>query len=123
MSHAVFSVSVVDLDENTHGAMAAKFVVDAYNDSQQTNGQTLPTSPWESLKESYLQVLSISITAAHEDYIIQQAEIQAGVDQLNKRWVAGNEAERASALSQLPMPSGVVEILPHDGEPEEHSHE
>ena len=124
MSHAIFTVTVVDLDEGTHGALAAKFIVDNENEkraSQEPPVDPLPITPWADLKASYLTVLTATIQSAHENYIKQQADQQAAEDELNTRWLEGGEAERAAALAQLPaVPE---EIVPHDGDPEQHHHE
>jgi len=124
MSHAIFTVTVVDLEEGTHGALAAKFIVDKENEKRlaaEPPELQLPTVPWANLESSYLQVLTATIQSAHENYIKQQADQQASEDELNTRWLEGGEAERAAALAQLPeIPE---EIVPHDGDPEEHHHE
>ncbi len=114
MSHATFTVTVVDLDEGTHGALAAKFIVDNENEkraAQDPPVDPLPVTPWADLKASYLTVLTATIQSAHENYIKQQADQQAAEDELNTRWLEGGEAERAAALAQLPAV------------PEEHHHE
>ena len=106
MSHAIFTVTVVDLDEGTHGALAAKFIVDKENEkraSQEPPVDPLPVTPWADLKASYLTVLTATIQSAHENYIKQQADQQAADDELNTRWLEGGEAERAAALAQLPV--------------------
>ena len=105
MSHAVFSVSVVDLDEGTHGALAAKFIVDNENEKRsqaEPPVEPLPVTPWADLKASYLTVLTATIQSAHENYIKQQADKQAADDELEVRWLEGGETERAAALAALP---------------------
>jgi len=105
MSHAVFSVSVVDLDEGTHGALAARFIVDTENEKRsqaEPPVDLLPVSPWADLQASYLTVLAATIQSAHENYIKQQADKQASDDELNVRWLKGGEAERIAALASLP---------------------
>jgi len=121
MSHATFTVTVIDLDEGTHSALAAKFIVDNENEkraAQDPPVDPLLVTPWADLKASYLTVLTSTIQHAHENYIKQQADKQANEDQLSLRWLEGGEAERTAALAQLPaVPE---EVVPHDGDPEEH---
>lgn len=105
MSHADFTVTVVDLDDGTHGALAAKFIVDNENEkraSQEPSVDPLPVTPWADLKTSYLTVLTATIQSAHENYIKQQADKQAADDELDSRWLEGGEAERTAALAALP---------------------
>ena len=103
MSHAVFSVSVVELEEGTHGALAAKFVVEKENVRRSKVGlPLLPVEPWAILKASYLSFLSDVIQQAHENYIKDQAVEQAKADQLSLRWLEAGEAERTAALTALP---------------------
>lgn len=105
MSHADFTVTVVDLDEGTHGALAAKFIVDKENEKRAFNeppSDPLPVTPWADLKASYLTVLTATIQSAHENYIVQQANDQARTDELDSRWLEGGEAERTAALAALP---------------------
>jgi hypothetical protein len=107
MSHAVFSVTVVDLDEGTHGELAARFIVDSENAtraSQEPPIDPLPVTPWESLKASYLTILANTLDRANENYIVQQANKQAADDELAARWLEGGEAERSAALASLPVP-------------------
>ena len=80
----------------------------------------LPTVPWANLESSYLQVLTSTIQSAHENYIKQQADLQASEDELNTRWLKGGEAERAAAIAALPPVGTPIEVTPHDGDPEEH---
>ena len=105
MSHATFTVTVVDLDEGTHGALAAKFIVGSENEkraAQEPPVDLLPVTPWADLQASYLTVLTATIQSAHENYIQQQANKQADEDELNLRWLEGGEAERSAALAALP---------------------
>jgi len=123
MSHAIFTVTVVDLEEGTHGALAAKFIVDKENEKRHAAEPPelqLPTVPWANLESSYLQVLTSTIQSAHENYIKQQADQQASQDELNARWLEGGEAERAAAIAALPPVGTPIEVTPHDGDPEEH---
>lgn len=126
MSHSIFTVTVVDLDEGTHGALAAKFIVDKENEkraSQEPAADPLPVTPWADLKASYLTVLTATIQSAHENYIVQQANEQAATDELSERWMVGGEAERAAALAALPPAGTPVEVVAHEGEPEGHHEE
>ena len=105
MSHAVFTVTVAELDDGTHGALAAKFIVDGENErraAQEPPVDPLPVTPWADLKTSYLTVLTATVQSAHENYIVQQANKQAADDELNERWTIGGEAERSAAIAALP---------------------
>jgi hypothetical protein len=116
MSHAIFTATVVDLDEGSHGELAAKFIVDAENKKRAAADppiNPLPVTPWADLKASYLTVLGHTLDRAHENYIKQQADQQASQDELNARWLEGGESERAAALAQLPA---VPEAEAHDEE-------
>jgi len=116
MSHAVFTATVVDLDEGTHGELAAKFIVDSENENRAAAEppiDPLPVTPWADLKTSYLTVLGNTLDRAHENYIKQQADKQAADDELNVRWLEGGEAERSAALASLPA---VPETEEHDEE-------
>lgn len=114
MSHASFTVSVVDLDEGTHGALAAKFIVDNENEKRAALDPpeaALPVAPWADLKASYLTVLSATINNAHVNYIQQQADQQAAADDLSERWILGGESQRAAALDQLPPVGTPIEHI------------
>lgn len=105
MSHAIFTVSVVDLDQGTHGELAAQFIVDAENKKRAAADppiNPLPVTPWADLKASYLTVLGHTLDRAHENYIKQQADKQALDDELDARWLEGGESERAASLAALP---------------------
>lgn len=105
MSHAVFTATVVDLDEGTHGELAALFIVDNENAKRAELDppvDPLPVTPWADLKASYLTVLGETLNRAHENYIKQQADKQAADDELNTRWLEGGESERTAALAALP---------------------
>jgi len=105
MSHAVFTISVADLDDGTHGALAAKFIVDSENETRaaaEPPVDPLPVSPWADLKASYLVVLTATVQRAHDSYIQQQADKQAADDELAERWTVGGEAERSAAIAALP---------------------
>lgn len=119
MSHADFTVTVVALDEGSHGELAAKFIVDAENTkraAEEPPVALLPVTPFATLVASYLTVLEATLDRAHDSYITQQANKEAADEELNKRWVEGGEAERAAALAALPaIPE---EIIVHDGEGE-----
>ncbi len=122
MSHAEFTVTVVDLDPDTHGELAAKFIVDTENEkraSMDPPEELLPVSPWEALKASYLSVLSSTINSAHLNYIQQQSTKQAADDQLNERWMVGGESERTAALAALPPVGTPIEAVAHDGSEED----
>lgn len=111
MSHAIFTATVVDLDEGSHGELAAKFIVDAENQKRAAADppiDPLPVTPWAELKASYLTVLGSTLDRAHENYIKQQADKQAAEDKLNARWLEGGESERAASLAALP-PAPVAE--------------
>ena len=111
MSHAIFTATVVDLDEGSHGELAAKFIVDAENQKRAAADppiDPLPVTPWVELKASYLTVLGSTLDRAHENYIKQQADKQAAEDKLNARWLEGGESERAASLAALP-PAPVAE--------------
>ena len=126
MSHSTFTVTVVDLNEGTHGALAAKFIVDKENEkraAQEPPVDPLPVEPWADLKASYLTVLTATIQSAHENYIKQQADKQAADDELTERWMVGGEADRAAALAALPAVGTPVEVVAHEGEPEVHHEE
>jgi len=116
MSHAVFTATVVDLDEGTHGELAAKFIVDSENEKRAAAEppiDPLPVTPWASLKASYLTVLGNTLDRAHKNYIEQQASKQAADDELDSRWLEGGEAERTAALAALPA---APEEVHHDSE-------
>ena len=105
MSHAVFAVTVTELEDGTHGALAAKFIVDTENEKRlamEVPLPELPVTPWADLKASYLTVLTATLQSAHDSYIKQQGEAQAAEDELNVRWLEGGEAERTAALAALP---------------------
>lgn len=105
MPHASFTITVVDLDEGSHGELAAKFIVDNENEKRLAADPplpVLPVTPWADLKASYLTVLTATIQSAHLNYIKQQADKQAADDELDVRWLEGGESERAAALSSLP---------------------
>lgn len=111
MSHAIFTATVVDLDEGSHGELAAKFIVDAENQKRAAADppiDPLPVTPWAELKASYLTVLGSTLDRAHENYIKQQADKQAAEDKLKARWLEGGESERAASLAALP-PAPVAE--------------
>lgn len=111
MSHAIFTATVVDLDEGSHGELAAKFIVNAENQKRAAADppiDPLPVTPWAELKASYLTVLGSTLDRAHENYIKQQADKQAAEDKLNARWLEGGESERAASLAALP-PAPVAE--------------
>lgn len=113
MSHAVFTVTVAELEDGTHGALAAKFIVDGENAARaaaEPPVDPLPVTPWADLKASYLAVLTATLQRAHENYIVQQADKQAADDELTERWTYGGEAERTAALAALPASPE------HDGE-------
>ena len=93
MSHALFTVSVVDLDEGSHGELAAKFIVDSENEKRAAFAELVP---------SYLAILEATLDRAHVNYIIQQATQQSATDQLDARWLQASEAERNAALTALP---------------------
>ena len=105
MSHALFTVSVVDLDEGSHGELAAKFIVDSENEkraAQDPPVDPLPVTPFAELVPSYLAILEATLDRAHVNYIIQQATQQSATDQLDARWLQASEAERNAALTALP---------------------
>ena len=105
MAHAIFTITVVDLDEGSHGALAAQFIVDNENEKRLAADPplpVLPVTPWADLKASYLTVLTATIQSAHVNYIKQQADKQAADDELDSRWLEGGEAERSAALAALP---------------------
>lgn len=105
MPHASFTVTVVDLDEGSHGELAAKFIVDSENAKRAELDppvDPLPVTPFAALVTSYLTVLEATLDRAHENYITQQAQQQSATDQLDARWLEGGEAERAASLAALP---------------------
>lgn len=119
MSHAIFTVTVANLDQGTHGELAAKYIVDSENKKRAAAKppiEPLPIAPWEELKASYLTVLGNTLDRAHENYIEQQANQQASDDKLNLRWLEGGESQRAAALSQLPEAPNLSEL--QHGDPE-----
>ena len=119
MSHAIFTVTVANLDQGTHGELAAKYIVDSENKKRAAAEppiEPLPIAPWEELKASYLTVLGNTLDRAHENYIEQQANQQASDDKLNLRWLEGGESQRAAALSQLPEAPNLSEL--QHGDPE-----
>ena len=105
MAHAEFTVTVVDLVEGSHGELAAQFIVDAENEKRaafEPPIDPLPVAPFAALVDSYLIVLSATITRAHENYIVQQAAQQSAIDKLDQRWLEGGSADREASLAQLP---------------------
>ena len=117
MPHAEFTVTVTGLEEGSHGALAAKFIVDAENTNREAADPPialLPVVPFATLVTSYLTVLDATLERAHGSYITQQANKEAADEELNKRWLEGGEAERTAALAALPaIPE---EIIANDGE-------
>jgi hypothetical protein len=105
MPHAEFTVTVVDLAEGSHGELAAQFIVDSENEKRaafEPPIDPLPVAPFAALVDSYLIVLSATITRAHGNYIVQQAAQQSAIDKLDQRWLEGGSADRAASLAQLP---------------------
>lgn len=105
MAHAVFTVSDGgSILEGSHDELSAKYIVDQHNAGLDPEGSEspLPVTPFSSLIDSYLSVLSATITSANISYVKQQADAQALHDALNAKWLEGGEAERSAAIAALP---------------------
>ena len=105
MAHAEFTVTEIDLDQGSHGELAALYIVNGENEKRAAFDppiEPLPIEPFTALVSSYLTVLSATITRAHGNYIKQQAEQQSAIEKLDQRWLEGGETQRAASLAQLP---------------------